>query len=163
LAQTVLRRFDLFALTLLILTVATAAKSRAGSLEKFQAPAPGVLTIAAGATISIIPRQAIDIATMFPHHLFAGEITRDIPAKPVGIPNGTIANLEILRLPPDDASKTVFGLAGININGHLYKVAGAGSTRLGVISLAGKPKPRFAAGTVVAWKLTQPLVLKEVK
>ncbi len=142
---------------------AAAPQPPPGALEKFQPPALGVLTLAGGATISIIPRQIIDVTTMFPHQLVAGEITRDIAAKPVGVPSGAVANLEILRFPPNDASKTIFGLAGININGHLYKVAGTGSARLGTISSGGKPRPRFATGTVLGWKLAQPLVLKEVK
>jgi hypothetical protein len=142
---------------------AAAAQLPPGPLEKFQPPASGVITLGAGATIWIIPREAIDVAAMFPHQLLAGEITSDIAAKPTGIPIGAVVNLEILRVPADDASKTVFGLAAININGHLYKVPGAGSASLGVISLTGKPGPRFAAGTVLGWKLAQPIVLREVK
>jgi small nuclear ribonucleoprotein (snRNP)-like protein len=139
------------------------AASQPGLLEKFQAPASGALSIQAGQIISLVPNQPIDTATMFPHAMLSGEITADIPGSPIAIPSGAVANLEILQFPPNDASKTVFGLTGINIKGHLYKVGGTASARLGTTFSAGEPTPRLATGAVLSWKLVDPLVLREVK
>jgi hypothetical protein len=147
------------------------APTRPGALEKFQPPASGVLAIPSGATISVTPNQTIDSAAVFPHQMLTGELTEDIAAKPVKIPAGANATLELIDTPLHDAAKMVFGITGVNINGHLYRVAAGKVMRLGTVAAsaitavpgATEKARRISSGTVLNWKLAQPLVLKESK
>ncbi len=139
-------------------------------LQKFQPPADGILTIAAGETLSVVANQRISADTVFSHQMMTAEVTDAIPAQPVSIPDGASATLEVLEVPVQDKGDIVLGLAAVNINGHRYKVVGGKSQVLGPLepNLAGGRKApgrttAISTGSVISWKLKVPVQLREEK
>ena len=161
------------AATAQVAVAAPAAPQPPGTLEKFQPPVSGTLALAAGTAIPLAPNSGIDSGSVFPHLVLTGEITADLPSRPVAIPSGSSVTLEVLEAPMRGRGEIVLGLAAININGHLFRVVGEKSARLGALPDpdAGKPDTgkapargiHVATGTVLTWKLAQALVLKEEK
>ena len=139
-------------------------------LQKFQPPANGVLTIAAGETLSVMATQRIAGETIFSHQMMTAEVTDAVPAQPVSIPDGASATLEVLEVPVQDIGDIVLGLAAVNINGHRYKVVGGKSLVLGPLEpelVGGRKAPgrrtAVSTGSVISWKLKVPVQLREEK
>ena len=132
--------------------------------ENFQAPADGVISLAAGEIFPVAINQRVSEDAVFPHQLLHGEITSVVPGKPVNIPDGARVVLEVL-----ESRGVVLGLAGITIHGHSFKVSGGQPVVLGSVDTRpdaerkNGPPIVISNGSVVTWTLKSPVRLREEK
>lgn len=156
-----------------------AISPQATSIEpvKFAAPAAGRLTLRAGTTLNLRPRQVIGAGPAQTKDVYGARILDNVEADGGTIPAETAITMEVETVPGSRGQKMACGLVAIFIGDKEYRPVGSrakGATppALGVLSgpdtsalpanIRDMPL-RITASSLIVFKLDRAIPLEEVK